>query len=60
MNEAPKLLIFRQKTAKKGQMENGRKRPRNQSYLQSRNGVDNHQLRPMTGGKLTTKTIIFR
>ena len=23
MNEDPKLLIFRQKTAKKGQMENG-------------------------------------
>jgi hypothetical protein len=23
MNEVPKLLIFRQKTAKKGQMENG-------------------------------------
>ena len=23
MNEAPKLLIFRQKTAKKGGMENG-------------------------------------
>lgn len=27
MNEVPKLLIFRQKTAKKGQMENGRNGP---------------------------------
>ena len=60
MNEVPKLLIFRQKTTKKGQMENGRKRPRNQSYLQSRNEVENHQLRPMTDVKLTTKTIIFQ
>lgn len=27
MNEVPKLLIFRQKPAKKGQMENGRNEP---------------------------------
>jgi hypothetical protein len=60
MNEAPKLLIFRQKTAKKGQMENGRKRPRNQSYLQSRNGVENYQFKSQTAAKLTSKTIIFR
>ncbi len=60
MNEVPKLLIFRQKTAKKGQMENGRKRPRNQSYLQIRNGVENYQFKSQTAAKLTSKTIIFR
>jgi hypothetical protein len=60
MNEVPKLLIFRQKTAKKGQMENGQNGPRNQTYLQSMDRVENHQLRPMTDVKLTTKTIIFQ
>ena len=55
MNEVPKLLIFRQKTTKKGQMENGRKRPRNQSYLQSRNEVENYQFKSQTAGKLTRK-----
>ena len=60
MNEAPKLLIFRQKTAKKGQMENGRNGPRNQTYSQSMDRVENHQLRSMTDVKLTTKTIIFQ
>jgi len=60
MNEVSKLLIFRQKTAKKGQMENGRNRPRNQTYSQSMYRVENHQLRSMTDVKLTTKTIIFQ
>ena len=60
MNEVSKLLIFRQKTAKKGQMENGRNGPRNQTYSQNMDRVENHQLRSMTDVKLTTKTIIFQ
>jgi hypothetical protein len=60
MNEAPKLLIFRQKTAKKGQMENGRNGPMPLTYPKNLNGVENHQLRPMANVKLTTKTIIFQ
>lgn len=60
MNEVSKLLIFRQKTAKKGQMEKSRNGPRNQTYSQSMYRVENHQLRSMTDVKLTTKTIIFQ
>jgi hypothetical protein len=55
MNEAPKLLIFRQKTAKKGQMENGRNGPMPLTYPKNLNGVENHQLRPMADAKWITK-----
>jgi len=60
MNEAPKLLIFRQKTAKKGQMEKSRNGPIPVTYPKILNRVENHQLRPTADAKRITKTIIFQ
>ena len=60
MNEAPKLLIFRQKTAKKGGMEKSRNGPIPLTSPKILNRVENHQLRPMADAKWMTKTIIFQ
>jgi hypothetical protein len=60
MNEVPKLLIFRQKPAKKGQMEKSRNEPMTLITPINLDGVVNQALKPMADSKLITKSIIFQ
>jgi hypothetical protein len=60
MNEDPKLLIFRQKTAKKGQMEKSQNGPMPLTYPQNLNEIENQPLRPMADSKIAHQSIIFQ
>ena len=52
MNEVSKLLIFRQKPAKKGQMGNGRNGPMTLITPINLDGVVNYKLRRMEDKKI--------